>query len=210
MNENIIKQINKEILIFLGLSVVNIIFGAIALAMGIVFIVTNLLYLIESESYLNISLIYIFIGFGLAGIGFWWLLTSASLMDFITDIQLKYFKKKEGHTTEKITSLIVNMISYYRENSNKIKRMIFICRIGGILIILNGIVSSIDLYLKLNSSIQLTNHLMQISAIILMFAWGILSLLLPRFISKFASLWESRIKKSEEVEEIIKKQMESQ
>ena len=41
-------------------------------------------------------------------------------------------------TNEKITSLIIAMVSYYRENSKNIKRMIFISRIGGIFIILNG------------------------------------------------------------------------
>jgi hypothetical protein len=211
MNKNIIKQLDKEIFIFIGLSVVNIIFAAIALAMGISFIVNNLFHIIETGNYISLSLGYIIAGVGLACIGFWWILPSVSVMDFNTEIQFEFSKKKGKITDEKITSLIVNMISYYRENNRNIKRMIFISRIGGIFFIINGLVSTTDFIIKLNSSsIQISDNLVQIGAIILIFSWGILSLFIPRFISKFANFWEYRIKKSQEAEELIRKTLESQ
>lgn len=209
MNKNIIKQINKEILIFIGLSVVNIIFAAIALAMGVVLIVNNLFYLIESGQYIDLTLGYIIAGAGLALIGFWWILHSVSLMDFNTEIQFDFSKKKVDLTDEKITSIIVKMISYYRENSKNIKRMILISRAGGIFFIINGLLSTIDFILKLDSTFLITNNLMQIAGIILVFSWGILSFFIPRFISKFANFWEYRIKKSNEAEELIRKILES-
>ena len=209
MTTNLLKKINKEIYIFLILSVVNIIFGAISLAMGIVFIVNNIFNLINLQIIIDISLIYIIAGFGLVGIGFWWLLYSVSLMDFITDIQMKFFKKNKKITDEKITSLIVKMVSYYRKNKTNIRRMIFIARLGGLLFIINGLISTIDLFYKINPYIQLSNYYMQIAAILIVFIWGILSLLIPRFIKKFATLWEHRIKKSSEAENIINKLMES-
>lgn len=209
MNKNIIKQINKEILIFIGLSVVNIIFAAIALAMGVVLIVNNLFYLIESGQYIDLTLGYIIAGAGLTLIGFWWILHSVSLMDFNTEIQFDFSKKKVDLTDEKITSIIVKMISYYRENSKNIKRMILISRAGGIFFIINGLLSTIDFILKLDSTFLITNNLMQIAGIILVFSWGILSFFIPRFISKFANFWEYRIKKSNEAEELIRKILES-
>lgn len=209
MNKNIIKQINKEILIFIGLSVVNIIFAAIALAMGIVLIVNNIFYLIESGQYIDLTLGYIIAGAGLTLIGFWWILHSASLMDFNTEIQFDFSKKKVDLTDEKITSIIVKMISYYRENSKNIKRMILISRTGGIFFIINGLLSTFDFISKLDSTFLITNNLMQIAGIILVFSWGILSFFIPRFISKFANFWEYRIKKSNEAEELIRKILES-
>jgi len=205
MTSNLLKQINKEIYIFLSLSVVNIIFGAISLAMGIVLIVNNLLNLINLNIFIDISLLYIIAGFGLAGIGFWWLLYSVSLMDFITDIQIKFLKKNQKITEEKITSLIVKMVSYYRKYNTNIRRMIFIARLGGLFFIINGIISTVDLFYKINPYNQLSNYYMQIAGILLMFIWGILSFLIPRFIKKFATLWEHRIKKSSEAEETIRR-----
>ena len=209
MKKNIIKQIDNEILIFIGLSVVNIVFSAITLAIGIIFIVNNLFNLIESGKFINLSIAYVITGFGLAGIGFFWIITSASLMDFITDIQIQFFKKTDKISNEKITSIIVKMISYYREKRSNIKKMILISRLGGTFFILNGIISSIDLYIKFNPYFQMTDHIIQIVGITLMFAWGILSLFIPLFIKKFANLWETRLKKSQEAEEIIRKHMES-
>jgi len=209
MKIDINKQINKELFIFQGLSVVNIVFSAITLAIGIVLIVNNLFNLIESGNYISYNIAYVLVGFGLACIGFFWILPSASLMDFITDIQFKYSKKTNDISNEKITSLIVKMISYYREKNSNIKRMIIISRLGGTFFILNGIISSIDFYLKLNTNIQIINHPIQIIGIILIFSWGILSFFIPHFIKKFATLWESRIKKSQEAEEILRKHMGS-
>ena len=87
--------------------------------------------------------------------------------------------------------------------------MIFIARLGGLLFILNGLISTIDLFYKINSFNQLSNNYMQLAAILLMFIWGILSFFIPRFISKFTTLWEYRIKRSLEAEEIMNKLMES-
>ena len=207
MNKNIIKKINKEIFIFIGLSVVNIIFAAIALAMGIVYIVNNIFYLIESNQLISLALGFIIAGIGLAFIGFWWLLHSVSLMDFNTEIQFEFSKKKSVLSDEKITSIIVKMVSYYRENNKNIKRMIFISRAGGIFFIINGLISTIDFFSKLDSSYQI--NLMQISGIIIIFSWGIISLLIPIFISKFANFWEYRLKKSNEADRIITSLMES-
>jgi len=208
MEKQFNKKINKELLIFQGLSIVNIIFSAITLAIGVVLIVNNLFNLIETGNYIDYSTAYVFVGFCLAGIGFFWILPSVSLMDFITDIQFKYFKKTNEFSNEKITSLIVKMISYYREESNNIKKMIIISRLGGIIFILNGIISSIDFYVNFNSNFQINNNLIQIIGLILMFSWGILSLFIPYFIKKFANLWEFRVKKSAEAEDIFRKHME--
>jgi len=209
MEKKFNKQVNKELLIFQGLSVVNIIFSAITLAIGVVFVVNNVFSLIESGNLIDYSTLYVFVGFVLVGIGFFWILPSASLMDFVTDIQFKYFNKKNELNDEKIITLIIKMISYYREESSNIKRMIIISRLGGTFFILNGIISSIDFYVKLNSNLQITNHLIQILSLILMFSWGILSLFIPYFIKKFANLWELRIKKSEEAGAIFSKLLES-
>jgi hypothetical protein len=209
MTDNLIKQMNHEILIFIGLSVVNIVFSAIALALGIVLIVNNIFILIESQTIINISLGYVIAGGALALIGFWWILPSVSIMDFVTDINLKYDKKNDRPTDEMIINVIIKMISYFRKNSNIINKMIFISRVGGVLFIINGVISSIDLFLQYDPFFSLTEYSMQIIGIILVVSWGIVGLLIPRLISNFSSLWEFRMKEIDEAEEILRGQLES-
>ena len=209
MTNSLVKQINQEILIFLGLAVVNLIFSAIVLAVGIMFIVNHIFVLIESSQFITISLGYVIAGCALAPIGFWWLLPSTSVMDFVTDIKLNIYKEKGQPSDEKTISLIVKMISYFRKHNNIINKMMFISRLGGIFFIANGIISSIDLFLKYLDSIQLSNYNMQIFAIILVFLWGIVGIFLPRLILKFASIWEYRLKESDRVEKILREQFGS-
>jgi hypothetical protein len=200
MKPEVLQKIKKEINSVTALSIVNITFSAIILALGIVLIVNNVFQLIEESSLILSSIVYIIIGLAMALIGFWWIISSASIMDFITDIQWQ----------NEITSQIIKMISYYRENNQKIKRMIFISQVGGCIFIINGIISTIDLFFSLQSTFDLTKNIMPISSIFIMFAWGASSLYIPRFIRKYASIWDNRIKQSIKAEEIIKQEMESQ
>lgn len=203
------QKMKHEIHSFFALSIVNVTFSAITLAMGIVLSINNLFRILESNSIFSIQLIYVIIGCILAGIGFWWILTSTYLMDFITDIQYQYYKKKGKLSEDEVTGIIIKMISYYREKNQNIKRMIFICRVGGVFFIINGIVSTIDLSYKIHLVNVGAQHMMQISAIFIMFIWGIVSLFIPRYIRKYALIWDTRLKQSEEAEKLIIKKLES-
>jgi hypothetical protein len=210
MKPEVLQKIKKEINSVTALSIVNITFSAIILALGIVLIVNNVFQLIEESSLILSSIVYIIIGLIMALIGFWWIISSASIMDFITDIQWQNEKKKQILSDDQITSQIIKMISYYRENNQKIKRMIFISQAGGCMFIINGIISTIDLFFSVQSTFDLTQNIIPISSIFIMFVWGASSLYIPRFIRKYASIWDNRIKQSIIAEEIIKQEMESQ
>ena len=209
MTEKLISQMNKEILIFVGLAVVNIVFAALVLALGVIFVINHIFILIESEWTVSIHLAYVIAGFALGLIGFWWILPSSSLMDLITDIKLEYYKEKGQLSDEKTISLIIKMISYFRQHAGIINKMIFISRAGGLIFIANGIISSVNLYYNYSSTFQLSNHTMQIAAIILVFSWGTIGILLPRIISNYASIWDYRLNEIKKAEEIMREKMES-
>jgi hypothetical protein len=204
-----LKKLNKQIIIFLGLSVVNIIFAAIALAFGVIFVINHLLPIIRSGIIESISIGYIIAGGCLAVIGFWWILPSASIMDFITDLQIESYKEKEKSTDEKEIELIIRLLSYYRENDRKINRMIFISRIGGSFFLINGVISSVDVLSKISVSFFPSMYAMQLAAIALMFGWGIVSLIIPRFLKQTAQIWEYRVNKSEEAAKILRNHLET-
>ena len=70
MNTNLQKQLNKEMLIFLGLSVINLIYSAIILAFGIMFIINHIYQFDEYTQIINVSSVYIITGIILSIIGF--------------------------------------------------------------------------------------------------------------------------------------------
>jgi hypothetical protein len=209
MVEVTLNKLDKQVIVFIGLSVVNIVFAAIALAFGIVFIISNLSNLFETGIISNLSILYVIAGGCLAIIGFYWLLPSASIMDFITDLQIENHKSKEKNEQEKEITFIIRLLSYYRENDLKIKRMIFISKIGGSFFLISGIIKTIDVIISLNQSTPLNLQAMQIAAIVLMFGWGIISLFIPRFLKEIARVWEYRVEISMDAEDILRQHMET-
>ena len=208
MNDTLSKQLNKEMLNFLGLSVINIIFSAIFLSVGIMLIVNNIFLFDEYITILNPLLVYVIAGFILSFIGLFWILKSVLVMDFFTDFQFKLSWTKNTPNDDQITKSIVKIISYYRENSSKINKMMIISIAGGIFFILNSLYYVIDIIIQYNDSFQLSFYYMRILAIIFMVFLSFLSLYIPYFIKNSASIWDERFKKIQEAEEIIKQQME--
>lgn len=204
MEKILVNRIRKEILIFLFLSVVNIVFSAITLAAGIVFIVNHLPTVLNDPS-LGISFFYLLAGFPLVVIGLFWIIYSVGLMDFITDKQFEFIKKN-SEDPEELTSIIISMLSFYRENSVKIRRMIVISRLGGTFFIFNGLISIVNIYTNYSSFSSIQT--MQFFAIILVFVWGMASLAIPVFVNRFSYIWDLRVEESKKAEEKIELLME--
>ena len=210
MAENIEKQLNNQIYIFLGLSVVNLIYAATAMAMGVVFFINNFPMYTGADTLSSRALFFMISGVILSLIGFFWIVKSAIFMDFINDIQWQSSKKKGDESyDDKVIGLIVKIIAYYRKNLKNINMMVLVCRLGGIFYIVDGMNRAGDLIFKMNDSFLLSNHIMQFLSIILLLGWGIFSLFIPMFIGKVVSTWEYRVKKTVEAEEILREYMES-
>jgi len=208
MKNNLQKQLNKEMLNFLGLAIINLIFSAIILAFGIMFIVNHLYRLNEYSTLINPSIGFIVMGIIFSVIGFWWILKSSYVMDFITDIQWEIYWTKKIPSEEQITSSIIKLVAYYRENTDTIKKMMIISRVGGIIFIIQSIYYIIDLLIYANLYHLSEFYYIRILATIIMIFWGILSLYIPHFIINSASIWDERLKKSQEAEDTIRTLME--
>ncbi len=208
MKNNLQKQLNKEMLNFLGLAIINLIFSAIILAVGIMFIVNHFYRLNEYSTLINPSIGFIVMGIIFSVIGFWWILKSSYVMDFITDIQWEIYWTKKIPSEEQITSSIIKLVAYYRENTDTIKKMMIISRVGGIIFIIQSIYYIIDLLIYANLYHLSEFYYIRILATIIMIFWGILSLYIPHFIINSASIWDERLKKSQEAEDTIRTLME--
>ena len=208
MTNNIIKKINDEIGSLTALSIVNLMFGGVAIAIGISNSVNHINLLKESIQISLTSVIFICFGIGLGIIGIYWIISSGNILDFTTDIHLGRHKKKMSVTDESIISLIVQMIAFYRKNQKKIKQMIVMSMIGGCLLLGFTLLSAINMLMKPSVGVVWSQYV-QIIGLFLMLFLGIACFFIPRFFKKYASIWDGRMKEAENVERILTEQIRS-
>jgi len=210
MKNETFNNITHELHVFLILSTVNIIFGALTMAIGISTFINNIQMIIPFEEGFFLNSFFIIYG-GIASIiGIWWIILSVSNLDFITDLKIDLYKKRKNISDEYITKSIIQMVSYYRENNKTIRRMIIISKIGGYFFILIGILSIINTSKDFLESIIWLDQLLSPLGIILMFILGITSLFIPRILSKYKTIWDSRISESKDVEKIFHHQLRTE
>jgi hypothetical protein len=208
MTQDIIKKIKDEIKSLTALSIVNIIFGALAIAIGVSTSVSNFNMLKESSQISLTPIISICFGIGIGIVGLYWLISSANILDFTTDIQLGIHTKKTPLTDERITSTIIQMIAFYRKNKKTIKQMNLMSMIGGCLFIGFTFFSAVNILMKPSGDILWLQYV-QIIGLFLMFLLGIACFFIPRFFKRYASVWDGRMKEAEQVEQMLMEQMRS-
>ena len=207
MKNETFNNITHELHVFLILSTVNIIFGALTMAIGISTFINNIQMIIPFQEGFFPNSFFIIYG-GIASIiGIWWIILSVSNLDFITDLKIDLYKKRKNISDEHITKTIIQMVSYYRENNKTIRRMIIISKIGGYFFILIGILSIINTSKEFLESVIWLDQLLSPLGIILMFILGIISLFIPRILLKYKTIWDSRISESKDVEKIFHHQL---
>lgn len=206
MATDVFKRIQEEIFSLTALSIVNIIFGALAIATGVSTTINRYFSMKEAAQFDIYSTALIGIGGILSIIGLWWIITSANIMDFSTDMHIEHHKKKSQVTEEVIISWIVQMVAYYRENKKTIRRMVQISRLGGIFFLSYGLILIVS---ELSGNIVLTDYTYQMIRTILLVCLSIACFLIPHFFSKYASIWDSRIEQAEKAEEALIQQMGS-
>lgn len=207
MTKEIFKKIQKETLSLTALSIVNIIFGALAIATGVSTIINQYFSMKDAAQFDMYSAAFIGIGGILFIIGLWWIITSANIMDFSTDMHIDHTKKRKKVTDEAIISWIVQMVAYYRENKKTIHRMILLSRLAGIFFLLYSIISVFSTASYFNATFTISSFLFQIIREILLIFLSIACFLVPYFFSKYASIWDSRIEEVEKAEEALQQQM---
>ena len=208
MMNNIIKKINDEIGSLTALSIVNLIFGAVAIAIGVSNSVNQINLLKESVQISLNSIIFICLGIGLSIVGMYWLISSANILDFTTDIQLERHKKRASLTDEVIIGFIIQMIAFYRKNQKKIKLMILMSMIGGCLFLGFTLFSAINMIMKSSEDVAWSQYI-QIIGLFLMLILGIACFFIPRFFKKYASIWDGRMKEVENAERTLLEQIRS-
>jgi hypothetical protein len=146
MREQLSDQFTGELRSFFILSLLNVVFGAQALAFGIQFIVTAMLALMEEGAAMLIPGIQALAGGVLVVLGLRWILSSVHILSGVTKLRRARRNIEDSAPDEILTRLIVRMMAHYRENRETIRVMTLICILGGLLFLALGTVNLIQAF----------------------------------------------------------------
>lgn len=200
----LVDKFRRELRSFYALTIINIAFGGIAVALGINLVTQTILILMETQNLLLPELTFLVVGVLAFGIGIRWLLASAEILDGVTDIQDDYDKQKVKINDDTMTHLIVRMTSHYRENKVTIKYLSLFSKIAGVCFLVSGV------NIIINSILVGTpfNDIFTILGTIIYLVFGTCGIIIPYFLNQYSSIWDDRIQQSVLAESALDKELE--
>jgi hypothetical protein len=208
MRTDVSPQFDDEIRSFWILSISNLVFAAITMAYGIMFIVTRLQEMAQAGSLLLMPLIMVIVGFAVAVLGIKWILASVEIFSSIEELKSAYDSKKGQMTPEDSTGFIIQMINQYRTNKATIRTMILVCTAGGFCFLVLGIMSSIEFVSAGLPSGMITLNYLLIPSALLSLGIATVSLLCSYYFRRYASVWDMRLSEISRSENVLEKTME--
>jgi len=200
------EKLKQEVNSFASLALINIVFNAIAMALGISIIVPNITSMVTTQSVLFPQIVFVAIG-GLASVfSIKWLISSAEMFEVSDELKEDYAKNKTLDE-EAQTGLIVKMLSYYRKNKPTIKKMMWVSRIAGVCFLIIGVFNLITTVINATTGVQLMDVGTQVLGAFINFAIASAGFIIPHFFGKYTLIWDKRIEKNAKAEVEFKRQL---
>jgi len=208
----VLSQFRTEIRQFFLVSLLNLVFAAIAIAIGVQYMVTAILSQTIDPFIPGFPMIpglRIFTG-AIAmicfGLGIRWILSTVRIFEGIVTIKDDLEKASDTITDERLTCLIVRMLAHYRDNRKTIRTMILVCTLGGGCFFVLGIANSLKVLSISSGGFAFTlDNLLLIPAMLLTLGIALASLLSSYYFSKFAKVWDRRLHEIDASECALKK-----
>lgn len=193
MTSTIYSHFYHELNSFFLITLLNVVFGALAMAFGIQYIVASVLGLTDEEPLSLIRIVTAAISMVGLGLGLSWMVSSVEILDGIDDIR-NFLKENTKPVSDEITTCgIVRMIAHYRGHRKTIRTMILVCTIGGFCFLALGIISSIEFFsFSLTSGTITLNSYLLIPSALLALSVALVSLASSFYFSKFSRAWDLR------------------
>jgi hypothetical protein len=211
---NTISQFRTEIRHFFLVSLLNLVFAAIAIAIGVQYIVSAIIGQTIDPVMPGFPVISGFRMFTAAiamicfGLGIRWILSTVRIFEGI--VTIKNDLKRDGDiiTDERLTCQIVRMLAHFRDNRKTIRTMIIVCTLGGVCFFVLGIANSIKVLTISSTGFAFTlDNLLLIPAMLLTLGLSLASLLSSYYFSKFVQVWEGRLREIDESECALKQKL---
>jgi hypothetical protein len=208
MSEDTLSRFKAELDSFFVIVLLNMVFGALAMAFGIQYIVTLVLGLPvwQTSPVLRMpAAIIAMVGFGL---GLSWILTSARVLRGIKNIRRESRNSPEPVPSETLTGWIVRMIAHYRENRKIIRHMIVICRLGGCVFVTLGIVNILQAFAAGSTGGNWWSLALPFFAAAINLTIGIITILISIGFHRYSAVWDQRLTTATYSEDALQHVME--
>ncbi|MGD0535141.1 MAG: hypothetical protein ABR999_06820 [Methanoregula sp.] len=213
MTDHTVQQFGKELRSFVVLILLNMAFGALALAFGMQIIITTFLqYAAGAPPSPVISTVRILTGITGTCIGFFWVLASAKILRGLRGIRHEYRDSTGAGPVpaETLTGWIVAMVAHYRENRTLIWRMTLISIAGGIFFLALGIANLVQGILAFPAAAGPGFDVIAIfGAAPLNAGIGLVTISFAVRFRRYAGTWDVRLKLAGDGEESLKEALES-
>ena len=200
------EKLKQEVNSFVGLALINIVFSAVAMGLGISIIVPNITSIVTTQTVLFPQIILVVIGFSAFVFSIKWLISSVEMFEASDELKEDYTKNKT-YDEEAQTSLIVKMLSHYRKNKPTIKKMMWVSRIAGFCFLISGAFTIITAVINATTGVQSMNVGTQVLGASINFAIAIAGFIIPHFFGKYTKIWDKRIEKNAKAEIEFKRQL---
>jgi hypothetical protein len=197
MNTTLLKAFEEEFLSFFALYMMNLVFAAMTMAIGLAVVVQQLLpqpgALPAGVLSVPSPLSLVFGGLAFV-LGLVWISATAKLLRSVKVVRAAYKQKKNRDMMpEDFTGMMVHMMTRYREQKRVIRAMVIICILGGCLMLVQGVLSAFLIAGKFSESATLTQFLIAIAGVAILLIMGGACILISTYFRRYAKVWDARL-----------------
>ncbi len=209
MTDTIETRFSRELNSFFGVTLLNVVFAAQAIALGIAYIVAAVLGTSEVPAEPALRVLAGALALVCFGLGIAWIRTSALVLRGVAVIRRGFRRRGATVSDEDVTRGIVAMVAHYREHRATVRAMIIVCTVGGVLFLAQGLLSALEsASLSLSAGSVTLNAYALIPATLLSLVIGLVSLLSSYYFSRFSRAWELRLAGASRAEIELKSALE--
>lgn len=198
-------KLGRELGSFYALVVMNIVAGAVAMGLSMSYGIQNILAIVEALP--SIELLYNLpiaaIAIAVFGIAISWLVSSAEIFGEAQEIR-EEFEGRGAASETSTTSIIVKTMALYRERKDKIRRMAWVSRLAGILLLGIGVYNLASLALFGIAGEPILTWI----SVAMNLGMGAAAIYIPHLFSNFSRSWDSRLAQGEKAEEELRRVLE--
>jgi hypothetical protein len=208
MADKTLSQFRHELNSFFVLVILNIVFGALAMAFGMQFMISSVLGLAGGQIPVVLRILTGAISLAGFGLGLSWVISSVKILKGITGIRREYRECPGPIPDEILTGWIVRLTAHYRENRETIRWMTLICALGGCAFLVLGILNLVQGISWLTGTGIAWFQVLPFVAAGINLTIGLSSLLFCGYFRRYSAAWDLRLAETARSEAILEETLE--
>jgi hypothetical protein len=198
------QKIQHELNSLLGLTIINMVCSALALAFGVYFLMPNLITVATTQT-IDLNQVALIILGGLAfAVAIKWLISSTEIIEASSELSTNLSEHKKNNTLddEALTGLIVGLTATYREKKPTLKLMVTISKVACALFALGA---TLGIITTLMGTASVTPIWMGLSNAGICYAMAAECYIIPHFFGKYSTVWDQRLQETAKAETDLQK-----